>query len=1006
MSPLPTIRRKLAWLVAACLLPGMLAAPLLLDHLYRSGRAQLEQQAIQTVRALVRGLDRDLASAQAAVQVLATSPHLQADDLAAFHAQAGEVLRTFPERNFVLTDATAQERVNLRQPFGAPLPRRGNPDQVRRVFESGQPVVSDLYRGGLLGLPVVAIDTPVRRGGAVVYSLATVLRSDHLGRILADQRLPPGWIAAIFDSTGTIVARTHEPERFVGLKGTPILIERMRHAGEGLSENNTVEGIPVFGAFTHSSVANWSVAIGIPKEILFADLRRSLALVGLAVLAVLATGFGLAWMLGGQIARSVRALTAPALALGSGDAVPIPSLHVREADEVATALGIAAGLLLRRTAERDQARQEETATQRLLQDVIDASTSIIYAFDRDGRCLLVNAACRTLFARPVHDILGKDRQDFLPAEVAAIHRANDLAVFASGRPMTLEEGNPEPDGLHTYLSIKFPIRDGHGVLYGVGGISTDITGRKAAEAELERHRHHLEALVAERTQALADALAEVQRSEERYRTLFTRSKVPMLLIDPADGAIVDANLAAGAYYGHAVDTLRSMRISDINTLSRDAVAAEMERARTEGLNHFLFRHRLAGGDIRDVEVHSGPVEMEGRTLLYSIVHDVTGRRLADEAIHRLNRQLQDILAAASEVAIIATDCDGLITLFNRGAQRMLGYDERQVVGRQTPALFHATEEVESRGRELSAEFGCPVDGFRVFAEKAERDGHELREWTYVRKDGSRLTVSLAVTPVRASDGRITGYLGVAQDITARRSLEEELRRSNADLEQFAYVASHDLRQPLRMVSSYLALIERRLAGTLDAECREFLGFARDGAIRMDRLILDLLEYSRVGRHGAMTEAVTLAEIADDACRSLAMAIDEAAATVDIATAPAVVAGNRAELVRLFQNLIANAVKYRHPERTPLVAIEWQRRSGEWRVAVKDNGIGIAPEYFAEVFKIFRRLHTSTEYEGSGIGLAVCQRIVENHGGRIWVESEPGVGSTFRFTLPTTPRVIG
>jgi len=242
----------------------------------------------------------------------------------------------------------------------------------------------------------------------------------------------------------------------------------------------------------------------------------------------------------------------------------------------------------------------------------------------------------------------------------------------------------------------------------------------------------------------------------------------------------------------------------------------------------------------------------------------------------------------------------------------------------------------------------------------------------------------------------------AEIVAAKETAElraEELARSNADLEQFAYVASHDLRQPLRMVNSYLTLIERRYADKLDTEGHEFIGYARDGALQMDRLILDLLEYSRIGRNGDEHEPVDLADATAEARHRLQVLIDETDATVDIDTTPAVVDGNRSELVRLFQNLIGNAIKYRAAGRPAQVEVHWRRQTDDWLVSVQDNGIGIAPDYWQQIFALFKRLHGREEYEGTGVGLAVCKKIVERHGGRIWLTSTPADGSTFSFTLP-------
>jgi light-regulated signal transduction histidine kinase (bacteriophytochrome) len=229
----------------------------------------------------------------------------------------------------------------------------------------------------------------------------------------------------------------------------------------------------------------------------------------------------------------------------------------------------------------------------------------------------------------------------------------------------------------------------------------------------------------------------------------------------------------------------------------------------------------------------------------------------------------------------------------------------------------------------------------------------------------------------------------------------DLERSNAELEQFAYVASHDLSEPLRMVSSYLQLLRRRYRGALDDDADTFIDFAVDGAARMRDLIDDLLTYSRVGRDGVEPGQVDLQEAVAGTLRSLSAAIDDAGATVDVAELPWVT-GDRAGLGQVLQNLMANALKFRAPDRSAQVQVDAQRFIGGWCVTVADNGIGIAPEHADRSFKMFQRLHTRDAYEGTGIGLAVCRRIVERHRGRIWVEPTPGGGATFRFTLPDGP----
>jgi signal transduction histidine kinase len=237
----------------------------------------------------------------------------------------------------------------------------------------------------------------------------------------------------------------------------------------------------------------------------------------------------------------------------------------------------------------------------------------------------------------------------------------------------------------------------------------------------------------------------------------------------------------------------------------------------------------------------------------------------------------------------------------------------------------------------------------------------------------------------------------AEEALERRS--EELARSNEELERFAYVASHDLQEPLRMVSSYVQLIERRYKGRLDSDADEFIGYAVEGAGRMQRLITDLLAFSRVGRPGKEFESTSLDTALDRALSNLRMAIEESGAAVTHDSLP-VVGADPTQMAQVFQNLVGNAIKFRGKE-PPRVHVSVRWRTGEWLFAVRDNGIGVEADYLERIFIVFQRLHGS-RYPGTGIGLPISRKIVERHGGRMWVESEPGKGLTFFFTLPRLP----
>ncbi|MEK7375291.1 MAG: ATP-binding protein, partial [Thermodesulfobacteriota bacterium] len=290
------------------------------------------------------------------------------------------------------------------------------------------------------------------------------------------------------------------------------------------------------------------------------------------------------------------------------------------------------------------------------------------------------------------------------------------------------------------------------------------------------------------------------------------------------------------------------------------------------------------------------------------------------------------------------------------------------------------------------------------------------ELTALRRDGEEFPIELSLSGVQIK-GKWNA-IGTIRDITERKILNarllaeiegrkkvqerlkqmvKELERSNAELQQFAYVASHDLQEPLRMVSSYTQLLERRYKGKLDADADEFIAYALEGATRMRALTNDLLEYSRVGTRGRPFEPTDCAGVIQGALANLLAAVGESGAVVTYDGLPTVMA-DATQLTQLFQNLIGNAIKFRGKE-PPRVRISAERQGKEWLFSVSDNGIGIAPEYTERIFNIFQRLHTRSEYPGTGIGLAICKKIVERHGGRIWVESEPGKGSTFHFTIP-------
>jgi PAS domain S-box-containing protein len=392
-----------------------------------------------------------------------------------------------------------------------------------------------------------------------------------------------------------------------------------------------------------------------------------------------------------------------------------------------------------------------------------------------------------------------------------------------------------------------------------------------------------------------------------------------------------------------------------------------------------------------------------RTISHQVVH-LLELRVGAMRLDREAAFSQAILDSAVP-SIISTTPRGIITTFSRGAEKMLGYRADEIVGKTTPVPIHDIAEIAARSQELTAELRRPIaPGFEVFVARVRNGGSETREWTYVRKDGTRLPVRLSVSEIVNKAGMLIGFLGIARDITEEKRSHEklehlaaELRRSNEDLEQFATVASHDLQEPLRTVINFLALLERRYQGKLDAEADTFIAFAVHGATRMKTLIQDLLAYSKIGTKERARTAINVETPIQLAIENLKLLIVEKQADISVAKMPTVCADS-VLLTQIFQNLIGNALKFAG-KRPPRIAITARRDGAEWIFSVADNCIGIEARHLERIFVIFQRLHSREEYAGTGIGLALCKRIVEMYGGRIWAESELGKGTTFSFSIP-------
>ncbi len=507
-----------------------------------------------------------------------------------------------------------------------------------------------------------------------------------------------------------------------------------------------------------------------------------------------------------------------------------------------------------------------------------------------------------------------------------------------------------------------------------------------------------------RNRRLNKALQQRNHQLQRYESIVELSNDAILGVT-LDGQIINWNPAAERIYGYTADEVRnrpaSILVPKECTAELPAVFQKIQQG--ESVVHYETVLLRKGGSEINVSLTVSPIKDEAGAVIgvSAITRDITERKRAEEAFNQ-ERYLVNTLMDNIPDHIYFKDQQSRFLRVNRSMATSFNLkDPAEAVGR-TDFDYFSSEHAQ-----------------QAFADEQEimRTGQPLvgREEKETWPDGSVSWVSTTKECLRDQDGKISGTFGLSRDITARKEAEaalalkaQELARSNTDLEQFAYVASHDLQEPLRMIASYTQLLARRYKGKLDQDADEFITYAVDGATRMQVMIQDLLSYSRVGTRGKPFAPTDCEEVLTRTLANLKIAIEESQAAITHSPLPTVVA-DATQLTQLLQNLINNAIKFRRPNEAPQIhlAAELGKTSltpgghstAEWIFSVRDNGLGIEPQYFERIFIIFQRLHTRDRYPGTGIGLAVCKKIVERHGGRIWVESEPGQGTRFSFTIP-------
>jgi len=609
--------------------------------------------------------------------------------------------------------------------------------------------------------------------------------------------------------------------------------------------------------------------------------------------------------------------------------------------------------------------------------LMEAAPDAMVVVDQSGKIVLLNVQAEKQFGYRRDELLGQRVTNIIPKGFAERLVADDLRsaedALAQEIGTGIELNALRKDGSEFPIELMLsPLQSAEGML--ITAAIRDISVRRNA----------------------AKVLAQM---EGKYAGLLEAAPDAMVVVNQG-GEIVLLNLQAEKQFGYRRDELLGQKVTNIipegfaeRLVADDLRSTEDALAQEIGTGIELNALRKDGSEF-PIEIMLSPLDSAEGMLITAAIRDISVRRNAEKHLAQMEGRYRGLLEAAPD-AMVVVNQGGEIVLLNLQAEKQFGYRRNELLGQKVTNIIP-----EGFAERLIA------DGLRSAEDALAQQIGTGIELSGRRKDRTEFPIELMLSPLGSAEGTLV--TAAIRDISVRNAASadllhkvEELNRSNEELGQFAYIASHDLQEPLRMVASYTQLLSRRYVGKLDSDADEFIAFAVDGATRMQRLIQDLLAYSRVGTKGKDLLSTSSEDALRHALSNLRGAIEESGAVVTHDPLPEVMA-DEMQLVQLFQNLVGNAIKYQNPG-IPKIHIAALNGGKQYRFSVQDNGLGIDPQYFERIFGMFQRLHKREEFAGTGIGLAICKKIVERHGGQISVESQPGIGSTFRFALTGSER---
>lgn len=607
-----------------------------------------------------------------------------------------------------------------------------------------------------------------------------------------------------------------------------------------------------------------------------------------------------------------------------------------------------------------------------LNKILDSLPDLVCVLDEEGIFLRVSAASKTLLGYEPKELIGKNFIEFVEKQDIEKSLEISKAIILGFNTSNFENRFVKKDGSLASIIWSSKWDEDDKRFYSIG---RDAAEKKAAEEALKA-------------------------SEEKYRIIFYNHPLPMWIYDTDTYNFIEVNEATVDHLGYTREEFLNMKITDVLPAEESRKFEDLYKQSEyyKKAHRGLWAHRKKNGEVIVVEITSNALSYKDRNAKLVISIDRTEKIKAEQELLKSNERYS-FLSAATFDAIWDWDLATGEVQWNEGIRKMFVIPSDQKVGDKNWWFDNLHEDDRERvvtklNKHINESIPNWEDEYRF---KSSEDNYiYVYDRAYLLFDENKKAVRM---------------IGAMQNLTERKAHEnmlqklnnslekraKELAESNAELERFAYVASHDLQEPLRMVTSFLQLLEKRYKGKLDQKAHEYINYAVDGAERMKRLILDLLEYSKVNSSKVEKEDVDLNEIVNDLRFTYKNILSENKGTINNEKLP-IVKANKTQLMQLFQNLVGNAFKYQSDE-PPIITISCIEDNKMYEFSVTDNGIGIDPRFFNKIFIIFQRLHNREQYSGTGIGLAICKKIIDKHGGKIWVTSFPGKGSTFYFTLP-------